>query len=180
MTLTTPYYQCPLCSRKMERNLILFLDHTHQHVIDRIKDAHPEWVASDGICKPCEDYYRGQLDGSSQESNIMPSGKRHRKIMGLILFAGSILGALWLKSAGVGPAGRLVLFFPLLGSMLGLIQAQRNTCALLAEQGKRETAKGPQALGDLKLADKLRRRGRRIFLESLLAAAALTLALILW
>ena len=41
-------YKCPLCGRKIVRDLVHFIDYTHHHVIDKIKNNHPEWVESDG------------------------------------------------------------------------------------------------------------------------------------
>jgi len=51
-------YTCPLCNETMERDLILFLGHGEQHVIDEIRKSHPEWASKDGACQECVDYYR--------------------------------------------------------------------------------------------------------------------------
>lgn len=50
-------YKCPLCKTEMERDVALFLDHTNQHIIEKIKEKHPDWAASDGTCQKCRDYY---------------------------------------------------------------------------------------------------------------------------
>ena len=57
-------YTCPVCQKQIERDLVRFLSHTDEHVIEVIKQKHPEWVESDGICHRCYDYYRKQLRGT--------------------------------------------------------------------------------------------------------------------
>lgn len=54
-------YRCPVCAEEMLRDLILFLDHTHQHIIDEIKKSHPDWAASDGACRKCIEYFQNQF-----------------------------------------------------------------------------------------------------------------------
>ena len=52
------YYVCPLCQKKINRDLLLFNAHTEQHILDVIKKDHPDWAAQDGTCKKCADYYK--------------------------------------------------------------------------------------------------------------------------
>jgi hypothetical protein len=47
----------------MDRDLILFLQHTDHHIIEEIKKTNPHWVSSDGACRECVDYYRRQFSG---------------------------------------------------------------------------------------------------------------------
>lgn len=56
-------YRCPICGEEMERDLILFLGHADEHIVEAVKKKHPEWVDQDGICAKCLDYYKGQLKG---------------------------------------------------------------------------------------------------------------------
>jgi hypothetical protein len=51
-------YTCPMCGKKMPRELVQFLDHAETHIIDVIKVKHPEWVAKDGLCPPCVEHYK--------------------------------------------------------------------------------------------------------------------------
>jgi len=58
-------YQCPVCAEVMAHDLALFLDHTNHHIIDVIRDNHPEWEADDGVCEKCMDYYKKELAGDN-------------------------------------------------------------------------------------------------------------------
>lgn len=153
-----PSYRCPLCGRTLERNLVLYLGHTDQHVIDKIKEEHPEWVEANGVCKPCAEYYKRQLRGGSGETNIGPQGQRRRFVMGVLMLALSLFLALVFISTGLGRPWRLLLFLPVFLGMLGLIQAREKTCVVWAELGR-----GSKILG------------RSILVKSALAAAGLTL-----
>ncbi len=52
------HYQCPLCDKLMERDLLVFNEHTNQHIMDTIKKDHPDWVTKDGACKKCCEHYK--------------------------------------------------------------------------------------------------------------------------
>jgi len=56
-----PAYQCPICNQEIPRDLVLFLDHTNEHIVDEIKRQHPDWVATDGVCQKCVEYFRSQF-----------------------------------------------------------------------------------------------------------------------
>ena len=158
----------------MDRNLILFLDHTEQHIIDQIKEAHPEWVQADGVCQPCADYYKKELRGELSEANIGAQGRRRRFVMGIaMLIAGFLLGVIFITQ-GWERLWRAVLLIPIFLGMLGVIQAQEKTCALLAEFGLREAETGQRRINDLEAASRLKGRGRKILIQSLLWALALT------
>ena len=164
-------YRCPLCNRNMERDLVLFLDHTQQHVIDQIKKKHPEWVSEDGACKPCAEYYEKEISGEAARSNIGPADQRLRALGGMaLLLVSLVLGGVFL-SAGVSGSTRLVLFFPLFFGMLGVIQAREKTCALYSEMGAINLGSGTKKIGDPALTRQLKLRGRLILLKSFLAAA---------
>ncbi len=45
-------YTCPTFGETMERDLMAFLKHTDRHIIDAIKEDHPDWVEADGACPP--------------------------------------------------------------------------------------------------------------------------------
>lgn len=54
-------YRCPVCQEEMPRDLVLFLDHTNQHIMDEIKRKYPHWVAADGVCRKCVEYFQSQF-----------------------------------------------------------------------------------------------------------------------
>ena len=51
-------YTCPTCGKTVDRDLMVFRQHTDDHIIAEIQKAHPEWVTENGICRPCVDYFR--------------------------------------------------------------------------------------------------------------------------
>ena len=58
-------YKCSICSEKIDGDLLVYVDHTEQHIMDEIKLSHPNWVENDGVCQKCVDYYKGQMKGNS-------------------------------------------------------------------------------------------------------------------
>ena len=56
-----PDFICPTCNKGMARDLSVVVPHTEEHIIDVIKEKHPDWIESDGICKKCYEYYKSQL-----------------------------------------------------------------------------------------------------------------------
>ena len=54
-------YTCPTCDEAVERNLLVFMRHTDLHIIEALKELHPEWVEPDGECPTVLDFYRAQL-----------------------------------------------------------------------------------------------------------------------
>ena len=45
-------YTGPTCGETMERDLMAFLKHTDQPILDAIKEDNPDWVEDDGRCPP--------------------------------------------------------------------------------------------------------------------------------
>lgn len=60
-------YKCGVCQEKVEGDLLVYINHTEKHIIDEIKDSHPDWVEKNGICRKCVEYYRGQMRGGSRD-----------------------------------------------------------------------------------------------------------------
>lgn len=58
-------YKCSACNEEIDGDLLVYIDHTKQHIIDEIKLGHPEWVEDDGICQKCIDYFKEQMKGNS-------------------------------------------------------------------------------------------------------------------
>ncbi len=54
-------FTCPLCGKKIEREIKDILKHQDEHVVDKIKQKHPDWSESDGLCQKCYDYYKKQI-----------------------------------------------------------------------------------------------------------------------
>ena len=56
-----PDFVCPICRKRISRDLAVVIPHTEELIIDVIKKKHPDWVDKDGICKKCYEYYKSQL-----------------------------------------------------------------------------------------------------------------------
>jgi len=167
-------YKCPLCGKAVARDAALFLDHTHQHVIDEIKKGHPDWVESDGTCEPCAEYFEKQLSGEIDDANIGPNETRKRYVTGFMMSVISIIVAVWAVSSGASNAYRLLLFFPLFGAIFCLMEAKMKTCSVLAELGSRNMDTGTGKIENTDIAAKLKSRGRCIILQSAVAAGTAT------
>lgn len=158
----------------MSRDLLLFLDHTNQHVIDRIKLAHPEWVTEDGACKPCVAYYQSEMAGTA--INLGPLEVRKRVIQGTLALSLGAAAAVYLKLSGTPQGLRLGLFVPFFLGMFALIQARERTCSILAERESKNMDSGTTPVENAALAKGLKEKGRRILVQSLLLAALATSA----
>ena len=56
-----PDFICPTCNQAMQRELLVIIPHTEEHIIDVIKKKYPNWVEADGVCKKCYEYYKSRL-----------------------------------------------------------------------------------------------------------------------
>lgn len=158
----------------MDRDLVLFLDHAHQHVIDQIKIQHPEWVADDGVCKPCAEYYEREMAGGEAEANIGPAGRRWRAVAGGWMLAVSAGFAVYAAAVPLVRPLRSTLFLPLFLGIFALLESRKKTCSMLAEMGARNPDTGVVKIEDPAVAEKLRARGRAIVLQSALWAGGIT------
>lgn len=41
---------CSHCQEYVDNDLLVYLSHTDQHIIDAIKKQFPDWVETDGAC----------------------------------------------------------------------------------------------------------------------------------
>lgn len=57
-------YVCSVCKQKVSGDMMVYVAHTENHVMDLIKRDHPDWIEKDGLCAKCADYYRGEIKGS--------------------------------------------------------------------------------------------------------------------
>jgi hypothetical protein len=71
-------YQCGACGAKVSGDMLIYRDHMNKHIIELIKNDHPEWVETGGICKKCVEYYQSELKGSVFHDAACV--KRQRKI----------------------------------------------------------------------------------------------------
>ena len=55
-------YICPTCGKHLPRELSHIIPHTEEHIIDAIKENHPEWVKEGGVCKKCYEHYKKQMN----------------------------------------------------------------------------------------------------------------------
>lgn len=55
-------YTCPVCGKKIARELDVIIDHTDSHIVDAIKKQYPKWSEADGSCRKCYDYYKSQME----------------------------------------------------------------------------------------------------------------------
>ena len=163
-------YKCPLCGKMMNRDLGIFLEHTNEHIIDKIKESHPEWIESDGACQMCVDYMKMELSGDVGKVNIGPGERKKRVTLGwAMLVIGVFLGS-WMSQNKVPVIWRLMLLFPFFLASLGIIQACEKTCAFLAVMGRQNMDSGVLQMVDQKVISQLRWRGMLIFIKSLLLA----------
>jgi len=163
----------------MARDLLLYLDHTNQHIIDRIKEEHPEWVSANGACEPCAEYYKKQISGEVPGENIGPRGRQRRLWMGAAMLLLIFFLVPVMKSSGMGQFWKLALFPLVFLGMLGLIQAREKTCAVLAEFGLRNMDAGELKITNPKVEKALRWRGRVILFKSAFWAVLFTVVLFL-
>jgi len=55
-------YTCPLCNEKVERDAAVFMEHANKHISEAIAAKNPQWKSEDGLCAPCLEYYKEEMD----------------------------------------------------------------------------------------------------------------------
>lgn len=182
-------YTCPTCGEKMERDLLLFMNHTDQHVIEELKKQHPSWITQDGFCLQCLEYFKKAMgksgrpgaggSSSSRLVNIGVAESKKRVGLGIAAFAvGLSLGAVfyWM---GVPRQWRVFLFLPFFASMIGFFQAKKKLCVVLAQRGVRDMDQGEERIENPSEASLLRRESFKQLVYSIAAAGLLTFLLYL-
>ena len=81
-------YQCSVRRQKVNGDLVAYVDHTEKHVIDLVKNDHPDWVENNGMCRKCLDYYRAEIQGSVFKD--APCALRIRKTKSLFSAIGNL------------------------------------------------------------------------------------------
>lgn len=56
-------YKCSICGQVVETDLHDFVEHTEGHIVEVIRQEHPEWSEKNGMCRKCLEHYRKQLKG---------------------------------------------------------------------------------------------------------------------
>ena len=59
--MTYPRYKCPVCGEEMERDIALFMEHAHVHLLQEIERLHPELASEDGTTDMAERYLQQHL-----------------------------------------------------------------------------------------------------------------------
>ena len=106
--------------------------------------------------------------------NIGPSEQRVRLIMGAASLLFGLVAAGVLAYVGVSRWWRLLLIIPFYNAALGIFQANRKTCVMMAGQGYRKMGPRLEKVKDAAEDAELRRQARTIFILSAISAAALT------
>ncbi len=83
-------YVCTVCQKKIPGDMIVYLDHTEKHIIDLVKNDHPDWIEKDGICKACAEYYHSEIEGSVFKDAAC--ALRQRKVKGVLGWIGNLFG----------------------------------------------------------------------------------------
>ncbi len=139
--MTTAAYTCPTCGTRMERDILLFYKHTDQHIVDEIHKKNPGWVSENGFCQKCLDFFKTTMGkgaaakGESALVNIGVGGARARTMLGAASLTVAVTALILMNRGGAPKSARAVLFFPLFVGLLGLFQAQRRVCVVIAAQG---------------------------------------------
>lgn len=68
--------------------------------------------------------------------NIGTANRLSRFLVGVLLLGFSFLAFFWLKQNNYSNGFRLLLFFPLYGGFLGIVQAALGFCVLTAKEKK--------------------------------------------
>jgi len=167
-------YVCPTCGEKMDRDLMLFIQHTDAHVVEELKKKNPQWITKEGYCPKCLEHYKASMRGEQVVANIAGGEVTKRQMValaGLLLSFGLFFA---MTMSGAPRAYRLVLFFPLFFTAFGFFQAKKNHCVILGMKGVRNMGHGEEPLTDAALKERLRSESFRILLLSLSLTAALT------
>jgi hypothetical protein len=126
----------------MERDLSLFMEHTDKHIADEVMKRHPNWVTKEGFCPKCLEYFKKAMRDpeavaaaeSLETTNISPKEVRQRFVVGAIGFGLAAIAFYWLRAAGAPSAARLILFPLFFIGFLGVLQARRKLCVIIAQK----------------------------------------------
>ena len=110
-------------------------------------------------------------------ANLGPRGIAKRRTTGILASVSAVIVAVMLVTSEWNPWWRLSLFPILYVAFVGFLQARSATCVYLAARGAREVDGGVEQVSDAEEVAALRRKGRRIMVQSIVIAGIITVAL---
>ena len=57
------HYLCSVCHKEVEKDLMVYQSHMEKHIVDLVRQDHPQWAEVNGMCQLCYDYYKNELKG---------------------------------------------------------------------------------------------------------------------
>ena len=58
----TEAYTCPVCKHKITGDIVNFLDHTKEEMVDILKQKYPDWNEGMGLCPKCKEKFETWFD----------------------------------------------------------------------------------------------------------------------
>jgi hypothetical protein len=110
--------------------------------------------------------------------NIGPAERRKRLVFGVVELALTLGLLVFFITSGKPRALRLALFVPWLFGAIGVFQALESTCVALVARNERNLDSGVEPMPEAE-RDAIKRRARKVYVESIAAAALATLASLL-
>ena len=114
------------------------------------------------------------MKNNQPDINIGPQEVGKRRFLGAITLAIALILAVLIAVYDLSIWWNLLLFFPLLAALLGLLQAHEKTCIALAAQNMCNLGSGVQKIEDEDLAQRLQNRANGIIYKSAALALILT------
>ncbi len=177
ISATKAIYVCPTCGERMERDLLLFMQHTDAHILELLKKSHPDWITHDGYCPKCLAHYQAAKRGEKIVVNIAGREVSKRQGMAGISLALSLILSLILIRSGAPHFYRILVFLPLFATALGYVQAKKNHCVVLGMRGVRNMDHGEEPVTNVAEKTRLRQESVRLLVISFFVAAILTVVL---
>jgi hypothetical protein len=110
--------------------------------------------------------------------NIGPRERRRRLIGGAAMLALGGIAAAVLLGFGTERAWRVVVFLPIWGGALGLIQVREKTCVALAARGEQNMDRGDETIDDPVVLAQMRRQASKVHIRAALLAVVVTAAIV--
>jgi hypothetical protein len=114
------------------------------------------------------------VKNSQSDINIGPQEAGKRRLLGIVTAVIAVMLAAMIAGFGLSVWWNILLFFPLMASMLGLIQAREKTCVALAAQGMCNMDDGVVKIGDEQLSKRLQAKANLVIYKAIGLALAIT------
>lgn len=111
--------------------------------------------------------------------NIGPRQRQRRMRGGLVLSAVTVAFAVFLLVGDVDRVWRVLIFAPALMAALGVFQAREQTCVALAAKGVRNMDAGDEPVTGAEQMRRISEQSRRVYGQSVAAALAVTILVLL-